>query len=282
MGLIYSIKEAFAGMRRAKLSTLIAITTVAFLLLILGVFGLLSFNVHRLVDILNARVDMQVFISDALNEQEISALGARILNIEGVENVEFISKEAAAAEFEKEFGQEIFDTLEENPLPASFLVQLSPDQQTVEALKRVARQIEAERGVDEVVYHGEALRLLTRFTHLASYVSAALILFVSLGSLFVISNTIRLIIIARRHIIDTMKLVGATRGFIRRPFLIEGIFQGTMGGLLAFLIIYVSYKVASSLWPNILYVPSSFFVGLIAVGLFFGLVGSLLAIKKFL
>ncbi len=282
MNVIYSIKEAFSGMRRAKTSTFISISTMTFLLLIIGLFGIISLNIDHLVNILNAKVDIQAFVSAALDDSQIANLGAKLINIEGIANVQYISKEVAAKEFKKEFGQDVFDVLDENPLPSSFLVTLDKKDQTITDIKKIAAQIEREAGIDEVNYHGEALNLLNKFSSIASVVNVLLLLFVTLGSLFIVSNTIRLIILARKNIIETMKLVGATRAFIRRPFMLEGIFQGTTGGMIAFLFIFISSKFVMSYWPGILYIPDFYYLLIIGSGFFLGLTGSLIAIKRFL
>lgn len=282
MNAIYSVKEAFSGMRRAKTSTFVSISTMTFLLLIIGLFGIISLNVDHLVDVLNAKVDIQAFISPTLDDSQIANLGAKIVNIDGVANVHYISKEVAAREFQKEFGQDVFDVLDENPLPSSFLVSLDKTEQTATDVKKIAAQIEKEQGIDEVNYHGEALNLLNKFSNIASIVNVVLFLFVTLGSLFIVSNTVRLIILARKNVIETMKLVGATRAFIRSPFLLEGIFQGTSGGIIAFLFIFFVSKLVMNHWPGILYVPDFYYLSIIAGGFVLGLAGSMIAIKRFL
>lgn len=282
MNAIYSVKEAFAGMRRAKTSTFISISTMTFLLLIIGLFGIIYLNIDHLVDVLNAKVDIQAFVSGTLDDNEIANLGAKLVNIDGVANVQLISKEAAAKEFQKEFGQDVFDVLEENPLPSSFLLTLKKEDQTIVDVKKIAAKIERVPGIDEVNYHGEALNLLNKFSNIASIVNILLLLFVTLGSLFIVSNTIRLIILARKNIIETMKLVGATRGFIRSPFLLEGIFQGTTGGAIAFLFIFISSKLVISHWPGILYLPDYYYFLIIGTGFILGLTGSMIAIKRYL
>lgn len=282
MSIIYSIKEAFSGLGRAKVSFFISVFTISFLLFLIGLFGIFTLNVNHLIRVLHAKVDIQIFISNILDDTEIAKLGSIISNMEQIEKVNFISKDAAARQFQKEFGSELFDMLEENPLPSSFTIKLSEKFQTEDGIKTVAQKIEALEGIDEVQYHSEALGLLTRFSKIAYIISSILLLLVISGSLFVISNTIRLIVIARKDIIYTMRLVGATNRFISRPFIIEGIIQGFLGGVFAFFCSYLIVEIVKFRWPGIVLVKMDYLFVLIAAGLLFGYISSKFALKRYL
>ncbi len=282
MKLAHSLKEAMDGFRRARMASLISIFTIAFLLILIAIFGILSININRLISTLHAQIDIQVFISNTLDYGEIADLAARIKSTEGVAKVEFVSKDAAAREFQKEFGETLFTILEENPLPSAFNVTLKEKYLSAGGITKVAQLIEKERGVDEVVYHSQTLSLLTKYARIAKAVNVVLIVFVMVGSLFVVSNTIRLIIVARKDIIETMKLVGATRAFIMRPLLIEGMIQGILGGCAAFVFVYLVIKAVASQVPNLIYVPIDMLSLLIVTGCVLGFFGSAVAIKKFL
>ena len=282
MSMFYSIREALAGFRRARLSFSISVFTIAFLLFMNAVFALMAFNVNRLIDVLNARVDIQVFISGVLDDTQIALLGSNINALEDVADVEFISRDAAAMDFQQEFGEDLFSILDENPLPASFRITLHKDVRSIKRIEKLADEISAMEGVDEVEYHGEALGLLMRFSRIANLVTIALLLVVVIGSLFVVSNTIRLIVIARKDIINTMQLVGATRRFIVMPYIWEGLIQGLLGGVLAFAIVAGLFRVVEYQWPGILTVPQYGFYILIGAGIVFGYLGSIVAIKRYL
>jgi len=282
MKLAHSLKEAMDGFRRARMASLISIFTIAFLLILIAIFGILSININRLISTLHAQIDIQVFISNTLDDGEIADLAARIKSTEGVAKVEFVSKDAAAREFQKEFGETLFTILEENPLPSAFNVTLKEKYLSAGGITKVAQLIEKERGVDEVVYHSQTLSILTKYARIAKAVNVVLIVFVMVGSLFVVSNTIRLIIVARKDIIETMKLVGATRAFIMRPLLIEGMIQGILGGCAAFVFVYLVIKAVASQVPNLIYVPIDMLSLLIVTGCVLGFFGSAVAIKKFL
>ena len=282
MSILYSLKEAIAGLKQAKLSTIISIGTVAFLLIILSLFVVVSYNVDRLANLLNAQVQIQAFVAETITEQEIGELSAKLLDLKEVERIDFVSKEDAAREFKQEFGEELFDILDENPLPSSFLIMLTPENRSEGAMKQAADEIAKHTGISEVVFHGQALSLLNRYAQISKLVNIFIIILVALGSLFIISNTIRLIILSRRDIIETMKLVGATKPFIRLPFYFEGLFQGLGGGIVASAILYSVFILINLNWPNILMAPSYFVAVVLLTGGAFGVLGSAIAIKKFL
>lgn len=279
MSVVYSLKEAFSGFAKARISTIITVFSVFFLLFILGIVAILTVNVSRLVTVLNANHDLQVFLANTLTEEEIEEFRNELAGTDNVVKVDYISKDEAAAQFKEEFGSDIFDALDENPLPASFVIQLKEDGGQAD---RFAKNLEGRSEVDEVVMQQGAINALIKFSSVSRIVLYVLLLLVFLGSLFMISNTIRLIIFARQQIIDTMKLVGATDIFIRRPFIFQGIIQGVLGGAFAFFLLFLILKLIEFQWPGLLITPTWLYWGIIGTGLLFGYVGSLFAIKRFL
>ncbi|RPI03386.1 MAG: ABC transporter permease [Calditrichaeota bacterium] len=282
MSLSYSVKEAVKGFSKARVSAAITIFTVFFLLLLLAVFFIFYVNANRLIEVLNAQYDIQVYLSNALTDSEIEILQARVRKMEPVESVEYISKKKAAAEFRKEFGEDIFALLDENPLPASFVISLKNAVKNRDEITRFINRLRAEEGIDEVVYQYGALNALVRFSRNLNIISIILFVLVFCGSFFMVSNTLRLIIIARKNIIDSMKLVGATHSFIRRPFIIGGMLQGLIGGLAADLVLWLGFKAASWQWPGIITLPQILFPLLLVTGVLFGILGSLFAVKRYL
>ncbi|HOC88328.1 MAG TPA: permease-like cell division protein FtsX [bacterium] len=282
MSLRRVFKETSDGFRRAWGSCLLSILTIAFFLLLLGFLALVSANIDHFKQTLNDRLQLQVFISGTLDDQEIGALSQRISRIAGVTKVTFVSREMAAEEFQREFGRELFATLEVNPLPSSFVVRLGIAGESEGRIKQIASRIEEEAGVDEVVYHFQTLFKLQRYAGVAATTSWILLLFVTLGSLFVVSNNIRLVISARKQIISTMRLVGATPGFIRTPLILEGTLQGAAGALLAGTGLYFVNSILAQLVPGLLQLPPESLIILFVLGCFLGFLGSLLAIKRYL
>jgi len=280
--LVYSIQEAFDGFRRARVSTFMTIFTISFLLFIITLFSILFLNADRLVNTLHAEYDIQAFISNTYSEEEVESLRQRVMRLEEIGEVEYVSKKQAAIEFQQEFGDEFFDILEENPLPASLIVKLKQEHQNVNNVKSISAKIAEWEGIDETVHSVTGFDLLIKVSNSARVALVVLLTIVVLGSMFVVSNTIRLIINARRHIIETMELVGATHAFIRRPYLLEGLFQGFLGGTFAAIIVFILLQIVDAQWPNLIWMPATYLLGLVAAGVIFGFLGSLFAVKRFL
>lgn len=282
MRLLYSIKEAFTGLNRARFSFFISVFTISFLLFIIGILGMITLNVNHLIDVLHARVDIQVFISNIYDDTQIAKLGSTISAMPEVESVEFISKEAAAQEFQQEFGAELFAILEDNPLPSSFIIKIKEKFRQEGEVNRLAQVISEIPGVDDIEYQTGALSMLTRFSGIARFVNAGLLIIFITGSVFVITNTIRLVIIAKRDTINTMRLVGATNSFISRPYLIEGLIQGLLGGVIAFCLCWALIKGFNLRWPGVIFVKTDYLYVLIGGGLIIGWLSSLFAVRRYL
>lgn len=282
MSILYSIKEAFAGFAKAKVSTFITIFSNFFLIFILAAFAILSSNVFRIVNALNAGYDMQAYLANTLSDAEIENLKQELEKIVDVKEARYISKEDAAKEFKKVFGDDIFDALGDNPLPASFVILIKEKSRAKLNLRQFARELQKKAEIDEVVLHRQSLDTLVRFSRISQFVLYGLFVSVFLGSLFLISNTIRLIILARRPLIETMQLVGATNAFIRRPFIIEGVLQGLLGGIGAALLVFMLMKIVVLQWPGLILISRYTYFLMILSGIFFGYVGSIIAVKRFL
>ena len=282
MSLFYSINEGLEGFRRAKLASFVSISIVAISLILVGTFLIVSVNMTRLVRSIQKRMSLEVFIDNTLTDDGIADLENEIRAIEGIYEIEFISKEKAAQTFRDEFGENIFEILDENPLPSSFRLSLDADFRGAHAADTIVQNITELRGVTEVVYRAELFRLIDRYIDI--FITAVLIVgvLILLGSLFVISNTIRIIIHSKRAIIDTMKLVGATPSFIRRPYVVEGMVQGLAGGGIAAVVLFVIAKISHVEMPGLLLIENEIYGILILIGMVFGWIGSIYAVRRLL
>ena len=278
----YSVKEGFAGLRRARLSSIICISMVAVSLVLVGIFLVATVNMNNLLQDIKRRMNIEVFISDVMPEAEIAHLEEQIRAIEGIGVVEFISKEKAAQEVREGLGIDVFEIYEENPLFSSFRISLDTEYKTNKAAEDIVSQINRLEGVNEVVYRQEVFRLLDRYIGIALVIDLVIGLVVLFSSLLVISNTIRLIIHSKRDIIETMKLVGATRTFIQRPFLVEGMVQGVLGGILAAAMLYVLVKLLRIELHGLIDVETKIYALIMVIGLVFGWLGSLTAVRRFI
>ncbi len=282
----YIIREGFSGFKRAKLSMFAAVLTICISLLLLSTFTLLAVNANRVVESLREKVEMEAFLADFLNPAETNALRDSLTVLEGVREVRYVSKEEAAEIFKAEFGEDIKRVLDFNPLPASIKIHLKDGYKTAHKAEEIAERIRTMRGVEDVIYRKTLLEMLDRRATTLMWIVLGIGVFITISSVFLVANTIRLAIYAKRKIVQTMKLIGATKSFIRLPFLMEGLMQGFLGGglaagLLYLLFEYVGQWIASDL-SDFLKVEMIAYGLIVAVGCVLGLFGSMISIRRFI
>lgn len=278
----YILKEGLEGFRRARIASFISVTTVAFFLILVGLFLIITLNLNRIIDLAHRNVDMEIFIDNTYDDAKIRTLQNQIQALKSVESVNFISREMAAEFFRKEFDPQFFDLLDENSLPASFRVKVKKDFRSSQGIEKVVDQLKKLKGIDDIVYRRELVQTLDTYARYAMIINIFLGTFVCLGSLFMISNTTRLIIMAKKNIIEAMSLVGATQWFIRMPFLIEGLIQGVLGAAIAVLALRLLAMVLRYQFNNLVQVDGQIYWITLLIGLFFGFLGSFFATTKFL
>ncbi|MFQ5797662.1 MAG: cell division protein FtsX, partial [Bacteroidota bacterium] len=286
MSLFYTVKEGLTGFRRAKLSMAVSITTITVCLILLGLFVILTTNGVHVVQTIRDKVELEVFLEEPVTKKKVEALKDSITSVEGIATVTYLSKEEAARIFKEEFGEDIHDILDYNPLPASFKVQLKDEYKTLESTERVYTELLNFPDIDDVVYHKDLLQFIEKRTKILFAVGIALGFIVSVSAILLVANTIRLAIYSKRKIIQTMKLVGATRMFIRMPFLLEGVFQGMIGGAMASVTIYGLLEAFTRLLAlevtDRLIIAPMFYPMVVVVGILLGLLGSFISIRKFI
>lgn len=248
MSLGYVIKEGVAGFKRARLASFTSIFSLFIAVLLLGVLARVSYNAYEVAQSLKRSIDVEVFLVD-LDERTTEELEDKLMEKEVVQEINYISKDSAATIFKEEFGTGASSLAELNFLPASFRLRISPET-AVDTVNALVEEIRGYRGVDEVQFNQQLLQLLeTRFDTITA-AGGGLGILILLAALILVFNTIRLTIYAKRGLIKAMKLVGATNSFIRRPFVIEGVIQGLIAGILS---VGVMYLVFQFLMPE--YVP---------------------------
>ncbi len=283
----YVIREGLAGFRRAPLATATALVALMLTVLMLGILGRLAFNGYQVAQALKQTISVEVFLKD-IDTHQIHRLQADLAKEKPVEKVVYISKDSAAAIFRKDFGVDGAGMADLGFLPASFRLQLrkhsTPDQ--ISAMVERVKQLD---GVESVQFRRHLLELLQ--TRIRTFVLAGsgIGLIILLVSVLLVFNTIRLTIYARRKLIKAMKLVGATNGFIRRPFLVEGIVQGLVSGVTAVILVWLFFEYVIPFaipqfgilsWPfGSWYYQAA---GMLLLAVLLGLLGSRLAAGKFI
>ncbi|HLX11719.1 MAG TPA: permease-like cell division protein FtsX [Bacteroidota bacterium] len=286
MNLGYVIGEGLAGFRRARLAAIGSILTITISLLLLGIFYLVSSSSSRLVESIRARVEMEAFLVEPVSRQTVADIQKSLQSIQGVEHVQFISKDEAAKVFKQEFGEDIGQVLDFNPLPPSFKIFLAEKFRTSDKADMIFKRVKAVQGIDNVVYRKDLLEFLDKRAQSLDTIGLALGLLIGISAIFLVSNTIRLTIYAKRKAIQAMKLVGASRSFIRAPFMIEGMVQGMLGGLFAAGLLYYGVSMGTAiLLPDLgalLSIDILFYVEVIGAGAFLGLLGSTISVRRFI
>lgn len=294
----YFFKESLHGFTRNLSTTLGSIVTIFLSLLIIGIFLVGGVVVNNVMSSVENEVGISAFISDDASQSDIDKVEDFIRGIDGVASVDFTTKDQALENFKATSNSDIVDALDgQNPLPASIEVELS-DPKLVED---VASQIEQNStfasicGYDSpsesLKYGQKSVAQLFQLTSYVRYIGIALIVLLIFIALVFINNTIRLAILARRKEIAIMRLVGASNGFIRGPFLMEGAMHAVIGSALAILTIemlrrFALPQVSNTLaWLPIDLSMTSYlmiYAALIVAGLVIAGIGSLFAMRRYL
>jgi len=286
MSLSYLLAESVSGFKRTKLSSVVSIMTICIALLLLGVFVVVTTNAARFVDVLRTKVELEAFLREPMSPVEVDSLRSAVRAIDGVASVTYVSKAEAAKIFKQEFGEDVLDVLAFNPLPPSLRINLAPGAITASGTRAVSDRVAAMAGVDTVIYRRALIELIDRRAEQFNSVTLGLGLLIGLSAILLVSNTIRLAIYAKRKLIRTMELVGATWSFIRLPFLLEGVIQGALGGAVAAATLYLALdRLLPALSQEIagyVQVRPGFYLLILLAGLALGLVGSVISVVRFI
>ena len=286
MSLSYLLAESVSGFKRTKLSSVVSIMTICIALLLLGVFMVVTTNAARFVDVLRTKVELEAFLREPMSPVEVDSLRSAVRAIDGVASVTYVSKAEAAKIFKEEFGEDVLDVLAFNPLPPSLRINLAPGAITASGTRAVSDRVAAMAGVDTVIYRRALIELIDRRAEQFNSVTLGLGLLIGLSAILLVSNTIRLAIYAKRKLIRTMELVGATWSFIRLPFLLEGVIQGALGGAVAAATLYLALdRLLPALSQEIagyVQVRPGFYLLILLAGLALGLVGSVISVVRFI
>jgi cell division transport system permease protein len=284
----YPVRSAVSGLWREKWINLLSVLTIASGLFLISVAFLLVFNLSAAVRDLPERFSMMAFLEDGLSAERMQKIVTDTRAMPGVRSARFISREEALRELRvtlEDSGQ-VLEGLDENPLPASVEVKVKESAVTVERAGELARRMEALEGVEDVQYGERVLSIIQSVRRYTETLGALLVGVLAAGMVFVCYSTVKILFYRKRAEIDTIKLLGATKGFIRAPFLIEGGVLGAAGGgvsVLGLLALYSSLylKLAGS-FPLLkaLVLPGWFLLYPPALGLAIGVAGAYIAIGR--
>lgn len=286
----YFMKETFNSIKRNQLMSIASVSTVALSLLVLGMFLLMVLNANNLAKYLENQVQVTVYMQEGVSSTNLAAAHKTLEQMPGVVKVTDVTKEQALERFKERLGdqQRLLDAIgEDNPFPYSYDVQVDKPERIAELVP----DIEKIEGVETAKFGREVVEHLFQLTKILRIGGIFLVVLLAIATLFIISNTIRITVFARRREVSIMKYVGATNWFIRWPFLLEGMLMGFVGAIIASLCLVQIYlmlqtRIYSSLaffplipsWPFLGYLT----IFLIGVGTFIGAAGSSISLRKFL
>ena len=286
----YFITEVAHSLRRNTWMSLASVGTVAVSLFVLGVFLILVLNMNRMASMLESQVQISVYLEDSVSEVDRRGLEHDIRNLQGIAHVDYVSRDEAKARLAERLGDQkyLLDALgDTNPLPDSFEVTVTqPDM-----VETAAKAIGEFPGIESTRYGQDVVQHLFDITRLMRIFGVALMLLLAAATVFIIANTIRLTVYARRKEVAIMKYVGATDWFIRWPFLLEGIVLGFVGGILAALALRSFYAaMAAKIYSTLAFFPlmpqypfmNYVTLALLLAGMAIGATGSTVSLKRFL
>jgi len=277
------LRETFLSLGRGGITSVSAVVIIAITLLVAGLFLMVEYNIEQLIAKAKSQVEVQVYLKDDfLLPETIDGIKQQLLRIPGVKEAEFHSKEEALAEYKELYDPAPLTELPENPLPASFLVRLTEDKRTSAGVAEVAKVAAAIIGVEEVTYGKEWIENLESLTMRLRQAGLVIAIFLALASILVVSNTIKLTVIARREQIAILKVVGASDSFVRMPFVLEGAIYGIGGAGLSLLLLWGGYCALLGDLPDLVFLPGNYITGMLVFGLILGMLGSVFSIRRFL
>ena len=291
--LFYLVCEAWANMRANRTTTVVAILTTAFTLSCVGIFLLLYVNLRSAAGWLQEDIKIMVYLDDQLTRDAVTELEGRLKADRMVAATVFISKEQALGEFRAQFPADshLLEGLGQNPLPASFVVTLASQYRSPEAVKRWTDRVHTMPGVAKVDYNQEWIDALAGLIRYIELIAIGVGVILSTAAVTIIGNTIRLTLFSRREEIEIMRFIGATRWFIRIPYLLEGAVLGALGSGLSLLILKGGFELfrqqissagrLSGIEQMITFFPLSVCLALVLVGIGLGFAGSFVSLRRF-
>ncbi len=290
----YFLREGWSSLWHNKGANLLSIAIIIVSLYVLGVFLVLSTNFNHILARWSENVQVNIYLEENLSEPALLYVQERLSILPEIGEFVYISKQEALQRFQTLFPslQTLPDDIGGNPFPPSYELKIKKEYQTIDGIKRLASRLQRLDGVKEVSYDLQWIERLSAVMKLIRVIGIFLVGVLVFSAVSTTSNVIRLLAYARKDEIDIMKLVGASNWFIKGPFLVEGMLQGFIAGIISIGLLYLSYRLVSyylALSYNLLFgfllftfLPLEYWLGIIGGGTLVGLIGSFISIRKFL
>lgn len=276
-----TLREVRLAFVRAPLLGVLSVLTIAFSLYAFGLYGLIAMNINDALNVVEERVEIRAFIRDDARELSVDTLVNEVLRLPEVMSAQFVTPESAFVRARAEL-PEFADVMEGTVLPGSVEVRLKEGYRDPVSVRRVANIIERYVVVDDVRYGREWVEKLYHVRNIASVAGLGLGAVLALVAAIIIGSAIRVAVLARAREIEIMRLVGATNAFIRRPYLVDGVIKGVLGGLIALALVAITNNVVSSTLVSTRFFDNSMIAAGVAAGALIGFLGSLISVSRHL
>ena len=286
----YLLSEAVDNIMTNRTTTMTAVVTTAFTMLGMGVFLLLYLNIQGVLSSLHEEIKVIVYFRDSVTPQTMTALRARLSDDAAVSGIDVVTREQALESFRNRFPSEerLLNGLGENPFPASLVLKIVPRFRTSKAVADLVQKLQALPEVEEVLYNRELIENLAaglRYLRLLGILVGAVL---AASMVTILANTIRLTLYARREDIEILRLIGATPGFIKTPFLLEGALLGGLGAAGSLLLLRAVFGFAEtkmalhgSFWglgARLSFLPVQLMAAMVILGTLLGFLGSIVSL----
>ena len=296
----YIFKQAFQSVWRNRMMGLASIGSVTAVLVILGFILLIVLNINNITTVTRETFDeIAVYLVEDLSDSQIGDMNKKFAGIEGVMNVVYRTKEQALNDMKEEWGDDasLLEGLRKNPLPNTYVIQLTDVKYAESVMEKLNSYKDSGIGIEDITYYKDAVNSLISISSLIKKIGTVLIIILLCISVFIISNTIKITVLNRRKEIELMQYIGATNGYVRGPFMIEGVTLGLIGAIIAIILVMIGYNYfityMSGRYFALLAGVSSYVVSIdmiikdiiiifMTIGVGIGVLGSLLSLKKFL
>ena len=284
---MFLLSEGLKNLWRHKLTAFTAVFSIFLTLTVAGSLIVVSDNTGKIIDYLRDKYKIEVFFKQNTSNERIKEIVKEFQSIRGVRSTTVITKSDAKKIFKSQFGENILDIVGFNPLPASCVINLVKEKKDKLNLRPIIDRLRKFSEVDEVNYQGRLINRIETTYQTFVKISIMLLIIILIVSVLIISNTVRLTIYAKKELIKSFQLVGATRAFIKTPFILEGIFHGLIGAFVSSVLLFIILKFGSNFILSVagLKIDYSFFklfLILSSLGVVISFFGSNRAISKFL
>jgi cell division transport system permease protein len=281
MAIKFLSQEAFKNITRNKSTFFLSSGVSAACLLLFTIFLVLTINIYRIKATVEDRIEISAFLTDNADQIELTD---KIMQLDGVKQVQYISKDDALKELRTDLGENsnILDILQRNPLPASLRIKINPDYKLPTKLGELEQKISLLKGIRETWSGKDIILRLHNIISVVTGFDIGILLIVFISVIFIVSRTVEATILARAREIEIMKLVGATSAMVKFPFYVEGFFHGLLGSIVSFLITVIIFYFISSFVPFLQMPYLLILVFNIFWGSILGIGGSYIALSRIL